>query len=120
MVYWAMFILEKHGTQMIANQLALGKKFPYHQRWISNYGRDLHPEKITRIISFITIGIGSGIGVPVNRATMELMKLTVAVGFWALIIQRKLHLRVAGMHLKMIGRHQIHRLQVLNSVIKHR
>ena len=49
---------------------------------------------------------------------MERMKLIVAAGFWVLIIQQKLLHPADGMLLKMIGKHRIHRLQVLNLAIK--
>jgi predicted dehydrogenase len=64
-------ILQKHGTLIIENQLALEKKFLCLQRWILNCGKDLRREKIIRIIWFITTGIGSGIGEACNNGTHE-------------------------------------------------
>ncbi len=42
------------------------------------------------------------------------MKLIAAAGSWVLIIQQKLLLPADDMHLKMIGKHRIHKWQLLN------
>ena len=94
--------------------MALGKKFLFLQHLIGNCGKGPHRAKITRIILCITTGTGSGIGAPAKLATTARMKLIVAVGFWVLIIQQKLHRQADVMLLKMIGKHRIRKLHHLN------
>ena len=94
--------------------IGFGKKIPVPSTSILNCGRDLHHERITRIIWFIITGIGSGIGAPVKPVITERMKSIAAAGFWELIIRQKLLHPVADMHLKMTGKHPIHKLPVLN------
>src|SRR6476620_1828724 len=112
--YWAIHTWQKPGTRITASQLALGKKFLCPQHWILNYGRDLHQEKITRIIWFITTGIGSGIGAQVKPVTMGRMKLIAVVGSLGLIFPQKLLPPGDDMHLKMTGKLPIPRWQALN------
>ena len=55
--------------------IGIGKVATPPSTWIMNYGKDLHHENLTKIISFITTGIGSGIGEQAKHLITVHMKL---------------------------------------------